>query len=100
MKTVYAKDLELELVLLKARLEPIAKEAYVFGSAVHGAVAMESDFDVLILPKRRLSYQRAYDETWSALVKILARGLAPHLVIASARHDPEFIRNAKAFRIV
>ncbi len=100
MELVAAKDLVKELAQLKRSLKPVAKEAYVFGSVLTGAVPMEGDVDVLVVPKKKLGYKELYDRTATALYKILGRGLALHFVIASSRHDLVFLRQAKILKLV
>lgn len=100
MKFLSKKDLKRELLLLSRSLKPLAKEAYLFGSALTAAVPMESDVDVLVVPKSKVSYAELYDRVGKAFDALLEKGLVLHLVVASGRHSSDFIRSAKAYRIL
>lgn len=99
MKLITVNGLKKELAQLGKLLKPIAREAFVFGSALKGAVPQESDLDVLIVPKGKLSYKTAYNATAPAFDKILESGLVLHLVIVSKRHNAEFLQHAKHLKI-
>lgn len=84
------------LTQIKKILKPKARHAYVFGSiTTNSAIAMESDVDVLIIPKGRMTPEKAFDlleKPWKALIE---RGLVLHPIVVSPRHGKDFLKTAQ-----
>lgn len=68
------------------KLETLAKEAYLFGSFPEGyAVRGESDFDLLIVPRRKVTYSKLWKLLDEEISFVLEKGLAPHIIIYRSR---------------
>lgn len=96
-KALGLRDISSVVSEIKKALRGKAKQAYFFGSIVsNSAVPFESDVDLLIVPKKRLSSEQAYKILEAQLFELLDKGLVLHpIVLDSKRHPPSFIGAAK-----
>lgn len=97
IETVSVKDIMPEIREMKSVLRAVAKEAYIFGSVAIGAsVKGESDVDLIIIPKKRMSIHDAYKILDIVFSRLMDKGLVLHVIVYdSKRHDKEILETAK-----
>lgn len=97
MKFIGMADLGAIPKRIGAILRSKAKHAYLFGSVAQGsAVPFESDVDVLIVPKSRLSSDEAFHLLEKPWEDLLHKGLVLRpIVFDPKRHPPWLLEAAK-----
>lgn len=103
LKLVGHKDAQHVVTSLKGKLPKIVKEAYIFGSfSRNAAIKGESDMDLFIIPKRKLSLKAAYSLLESEHEALLDIGINLHIVIYDPkRHEQWLLDEArKGIKIV
>lgn len=95
MKFIGVKDLCDLPKQIGKRLRFKARHAYLFGSVANGsAVPFESDVDVLIVPKTRLSADEAFEllkKPWAALIE---KGLVLRPIVFDPKRHPAWLLEA------
>lgn len=96
-RTVSPALLRGPVTMLRTLLKSVAREAYLFGSFAAGtAIPGESDVDLLILPKGRLSLPQAYRRLDRPLEAFLSAGLALHIILYDPmRHPANLLATAR-----
>ncbi|MBI5036642.1 nucleotidyltransferase domain-containing protein [Candidatus Micrarchaeota archaeon] len=96
-KTFGLKDIPRVVSEIKKALRGKVKRAYFFGSIVNNsAVPFESDVDLLIIPKTRLSSKQAYEILEPQLFALLDKGLVLHALVVNPKDKPAVLKEAKA----
>lgn len=82
VSTLSARKMPEMLRSMKKKLVPVAKEAYIFGSFAKGyAIPGESDVDLFIVPKKKLSLNNAYKILDKEFTSLIERKLVLHILI-------------------
>jgi predicted nucleotidyltransferase len=97
ISTVTVKSLQPLMKELAILLRPVAREAYLFGSAAAGAaVRYESDVDVLVIPAHKTSVDALYKRLDPLVGKFLSEGLVLHVILYDpARYSRDFLAEVK-----
>ncbi len=82
---------------VRRSLEGRVSQAYIFGSVVSAtAIPMESDLDLLIIPREGGRVEDFYKLLKRPHEMLLDRGLNLHIVVYDpSRHSPSLLREAK-----
>ena len=96
IETLGLKDLEDVLDRIRKKLKGVAREVYVFGSAVENcAIPFESDFDILVVVEKDVD---VFSILRGEIGEILDKGLTPHVIVV--RDFPPHFRKNRMVRIV
>ena len=71
-------------------------QIYLFGSVLdHTAVRYESDADILIVPKDKISRSLLQDKAWKGLTQLLDHGIVPHVIVFNPKSHAGLLKEVK-----